>query len=533
MRSPGFPSLSKHAPMIFIIALAALLSGAGIAQHVFWDDEANTAVIARNLLHTGKLTGWDGANLMAFRGGEDLDDALIQKTVPPLQYYVAAAGLALFGASDWGARVPFLLLGLGALGLLYRWAAALMGPGFPAWLPPLLLALDAPYLLYIRQARYYALTLFLFAALGWAWSRLGKPRHTAVGAAAAVALFYANYLCGLAALAALTAFFAAPRWRNRAHLGFFALVAALIGGAIVSLLATGKPGVPHPLAAALRLFWWELRGLGEFELVPLALLPLLALPFLVERLKALRPIASASTVLVLAMMLLLAAVAVASPQPLEVTERADMRYVLPVMLLGSLAAAGAIVILAASFGRVAAGAGLALLVLSNAAYPGASLRCTLCEFARETVRPHPSGGDALVAFARSLPAGTLLHAVPATMTDALLFYAPRLRYGDRLAGDKPIDAGIRAALPAYVIADAVPPDVLVQAVGASPLRPGMMLSAGGRAYRVDRVLPVLWFDGTRPDLPLHRFRADAALDAAHGIAILRPSEAAPREQAAN
>jgi hypothetical protein len=534
MRPRALPTLSKHAcAMILVIALAALLSGTGIAQHVFWDDEANTAVIARNLLRTGTLTGWDGANLMAFRGGEDLDETLIQKTVPPLQYYVAAAGLAAFGESVWGARLPFLVLGLGALWFLGRWAAAQLGPRFPAWLPPLLLALDAPYLLYIRQARYYALTLFCFAMLGWAWSGLGQSRMRLwLGAAAALALFYSNYLCGLAAIAALAAFFAEPRWRDRAHLKFFALIAGLVGGAAVLVVARRHDAVPHHLASALQLLWWELRGLGEFELAPILILPLVALPFLVERLKPWRALAAASAAPALAMLLFLMTVAIASPQPLDVTERADMRYVLPAMLLGSLAAAGALVILAASFGRVAAGAGFALVMLTNAAYPGfESFRCTLCEFARETVWPHPSGEDALVAFARSLPAGTLVHAMPATMTDALIFAAPQLRYGDRLDRGKVIDAAVRVRLPAYIFVGAVPPEVLVQAVGASPLLPGMILSVSDRAYRVDHLISILWFDGTRPDLPLHRFRADPAANAAHGIAILRPGNAAAIEQA--
>lgn len=132
-------------PALYLF-VAGVLSGAGITQHVFWDDEANTAIFARNILNFGTMTAWDGINVLAFRGGVHLDQHLMQATFVPVQHYVAAAGIRLLGETTLGGRLPFLLAGLGTLWMLHRWTAALMGPRFPAWLPPLVLALNVAYL---------------------------------------------------------------------------------------------------------------------------------------------------------------------------------------------------------------------------------------------------------------------------------------------------------------------------------------------------------------------------------------------------
>jgi hypothetical protein len=544
MKVSPFPSLSKASvALIGAIALAALLSGWGISRHVFWDDEANTAVLARNLLHFGKLTGWDGTNVMAFRGGVDLDDRLLQQIVPPLQYYVAAAGLAVFGETSLGGRLPFLILGLVALWMIARGAARLMGPGFPAWLPALFLALNVPYLLYIRQCRYFALVFLAFAALLWAWSALGdaaRPWRVYLGGAvAALALFFANYMSGVAALCGLAVLLVEPRCRDWRHLGFLALAGAVVGGGLLSLplgqdtldaAPAVRDAVPYA-TAVMQLLAWQVEGLGIFEFAPVSLFPILALPFLVARLAPYRPVAAKAGALLLAMLVFLAAVALTSPQPVAVTEIADMRYVLPVMVLGSIIVAACLVIVAASSGRAVAVAFFAFVVLSNVAYPGAArLRCTLCEYVSENLGNHPSGTDAMVAYARTLPKGTLVQVVPGRLTPPLIFYAPDLHFVDMLSPDKEIDPDIKRQLPAYLFENSVPAGVLLVAVGPSPLEPGTTYVENGRAYRVEQVIRTLWVDETRPELPMHRFRPDPALDQQHGIAILRPASEVANER---
>jgi len=65
----GFTENSRwqnRAPMIVAVALALSLACLGLSNHAFWDDEAGTALFARNLLKTGELTAWDGVNLNGY-----------------------------------------------------------------------------------------------------------------------------------------------------------------------------------------------------------------------------------------------------------------------------------------------------------------------------------------------------------------------------------------------------------------------------------------------------------------------------------
>ena len=58
------------------IAVAGVLAFTGITANKFWDDEANTAIFAQNLLDTGQLSAWNGTNLIGYRDGAELDENL-------------------------------------------------------------------------------------------------------------------------------------------------------------------------------------------------------------------------------------------------------------------------------------------------------------------------------------------------------------------------------------------------------------------------------------------------------------------------
>ena len=65
----------------------------------FWEDEGETALIARNYLHFGYMTPWDGRHLVTQQAGRDayyLHGKLVWVWHPWLQHYLCAAGFALF-----------------------------------------------------------------------------------------------------------------------------------------------------------------------------------------------------------------------------------------------------------------------------------------------------------------------------------------------------------------------------------------------------------------------------------------------------
>ena len=54
-------------PVAAAVLVCGALAAVGLGDDAFWDDEANTAIFARNLLATGELSGWDGTNLIGYR----------------------------------------------------------------------------------------------------------------------------------------------------------------------------------------------------------------------------------------------------------------------------------------------------------------------------------------------------------------------------------------------------------------------------------------------------------------------------------
>jgi len=296
--------------------LACALALPSLAQHLFWDDEANTALYGRNLLEQGRLTAWDGTNLVgyAYGGalGEDLGPEL---RVAPLPACLAAVGLWLSGQDDLrratlGGRAPFVLAGVAAVGLLAVWLRRHLGRRFPGWLGALVLALSPAYLLYIRNCRYYALgALFTLAVWSvWApgatrprrgtslWSRGALVRY-AVGAAAVVLLVLSHYLNAAAALAVLPVMFLDRRYRQPQQHVLLAVMYLAAGLCGLTLLALGynplaaqytqsidslfnPPPLSDPWTHFGKNFYWYLRDLGTHEFFPWLLVPVLTLPWL-------------------------------------------------------------------------------------------------------------------------------------------------------------------------------------------------------------------------------------------------------------
>ena len=48
------------AAVLAAMVLAAVLVFPQLGRRPFWDDEANTAIYARNLVRFGRITAWDG-----------------------------------------------------------------------------------------------------------------------------------------------------------------------------------------------------------------------------------------------------------------------------------------------------------------------------------------------------------------------------------------------------------------------------------------------------------------------------------------
>ena len=244
--TPGLLARARSAPhsvlAAAVLAVAAYLCLVNLDYAALWHDEAPTALIGRNLLQYGDITGWDGRNLVGGTNGRTLNDDL-RDVLPPLMYAVNAASFALFGVSETSARLLPALFGVLSLIVLYLLLRQhlrehprliLLCLLFAAWSPQLLL--------YFRQSRYYAfMALALVAAFSLyeAWWRSGRVLALAALTLTAALAFFNHYAGGAATMLALAAWHLLFRRNETTQRQWLALAA---GGGIVVVIGTAYFG---------------------------------------------------------------------------------------------------------------------------------------------------------------------------------------------------------------------------------------------------------------------------------------------------
>ena len=130
-----------------------------------WRDEATTAVWARLMAETGSglpraFDARTGQLLVQDDDGHDINSRLLPAMQSYMQFYVSAAGHWLLGSGTFRARLPFALLGLGTLALLFVLGRQLRGPPWLAYALPLSASASIYFLHAARQGRYYILVVF-------------------------------------------------------------------------------------------------------------------------------------------------------------------------------------------------------------------------------------------------------------------------------------------------------------------------------------------------------------------------------------
>ena len=225
-----------------VLAVAAYLCLVNLDYAALWYDEAPSALIGRNLLERGDISGWDGRNLVGGTNGRTLNEDL-RDVLPPLTYVFSAAGMAVFGVNETGARIVPALIGILSLGLLYLLLRQHLAGHprliffsllFAAWSPQLLL--------YFRQSRYFAfMACALIAAfyLYERWWRTGKTRYLAALTLVAALAFFNHYAGGAATMLTLAAWHLLFRTRATTPRQWLALGA---GGIVVVGLGTAYLG---------------------------------------------------------------------------------------------------------------------------------------------------------------------------------------------------------------------------------------------------------------------------------------------------
>jgi len=539
-RLDAFGLSGRDALLCAAALLCAVFLGAwGFTNHAFWDDEASTALFARNLLATGELTAWDGVNLIGYRLGSQLDESLQNPYAPPLQYYIAAAGFYLFGETTFGGRILFLIAGILALPALMLWTRRHFDGRVPLWLPALIAAMTPAFLLFIRQCRYFAPAMLFTLCLLAAWSWTGATRRSrltvlAAGALSTAALWYASYLNAVSALAMLPVFFLDGRYRTRQK-GIFlgAVLAVSVICGIHIYFAKGPTAAQFAPASFITgldrvaaLFAQHMVGLGTFEFFPVLLTVVLMVPFAGQHFARLRRFARQGWAVFLAMIAAILATALFSPQPVSGAASADMRYVAPLILLGAALTAVCLVILW-DLSRPLACLAAAVAVMTNVltlswvAVPQIPLRSTLLSYLAEGAQNYKTGTEALVDAVAALPGDSRVLIFPDYMTYGPMFYVPGQRYCWQLTERKTLQPGLRETLPDYLFVERARPDFIL----TGPVAPESLIARfegkfGKGTYRLRGYLPGNWRDCSRPEIPLHCFGPPPPGPDPRGIALI-------------
>ena len=183
-------------PIMIILALGAFLLLFGLDNRPFWQDEAETACLAKNVLKYGVPRAYDGVNIISQEQGHEYDHNFLWRWSPWLQIYVAAAAFRLGGLTTFAGRLPFALMGLACIFLVYQLVRHNFGDRTWALCAAALLTCSVPFLLFARQCRYYSLgalfTLMSLYAFKEDWQSRFRPALLlclSIGF-----LFYTNYL---------------------------------------------------------------------------------------------------------------------------------------------------------------------------------------------------------------------------------------------------------------------------------------------------------------------------------------------------
>ncbi len=206
-------------PLVIILALGAFLLLYHLDHRPFWQDEAETACLAKNVLKYGVPRAYDGVNIISQEEGHEFGHNYLWRWSPWLQIYVAAAAFKIGGLTTYAGRFPFAVLGIACIFLVYQ----LVNHNFddPVWasLAALLLATSVVFLLFARQCRYYSLGAFLTLINLYVfredWQHKTGP--VLLFCASLGLLFYTNYLLffsyvGPLMLAALLLYYREIRW---------------------------------------------------------------------------------------------------------------------------------------------------------------------------------------------------------------------------------------------------------------------------------------------------------------------------------
>ncbi|GEM_PF-831823 len=168
--------LREHRIAFFLLAAGFFLCLWNLDNQALWQDEAETAMLARSVLKYGYPRGLyetyliNPVVLYDHYGGYGPGHAWIFH--PWLSFYVTALSFSIFGQTTFAARFPFALFGCGAFILIYKIALRLFSNKTIAYLSVAAAICSVQLLLLLRQCRYYAMLVFFVLLIVYLYLKL-------------------------------------------------------------------------------------------------------------------------------------------------------------------------------------------------------------------------------------------------------------------------------------------------------------------------------------------------------------------------
>ncbi|MBF0553547.1 MAG: glycosyltransferase family 39 protein [Nitrospirae bacterium] len=163
-----------------------------------WGDEAETAVLAANVMKYGLPVSTDGKNTITLYGkAVDSNVNNVWTWRPWLDEYLTAASFSLMGKSTAAARLPFACFGFLSAILLARLVYIIYENHETTIIAMLCLITSELFILHARQCRYYSVVIFaeVWLILGLYWLIRGRGGRGSFHMAMALAVaFYCNYI---------------------------------------------------------------------------------------------------------------------------------------------------------------------------------------------------------------------------------------------------------------------------------------------------------------------------------------------------
>jgi 4-amino-4-deoxy-L-arabinose transferase-like glycosyltransferase len=498
-----------------MMAVLLVLTGYELGHYALWDDEANTALLAAGVFETGDTVGLRGENLVAYRSGGELDEQLRARFVSPLQYYLAAPFVGLIGHTSCAARLPFWLLGVSTWLLVARRLRLLRVSPLVMVLAALACLGSVTAFLYVRQARYYALTLFFstWAFDCWFFEPRNLKQSLKLGLLCGLT-FVSNYLNGVALVGALCidGMHSEARrkgWDRGSQIAAWSCLLLISVPVFLVWNPLGKDvfDTANGVLDRAKLLFLNVRDLSGAEFFPTLLVP----PALVLSFRRRDALLRSALLVLISYVVIMSMI---SPQPVRNSIFADVRYLVPLIPLGLAIAVRTLWLIFDKRPVLALAA--TLLCLNTSLITGWGSgdfrpRVLLAFYVRELLGGY---ADPYRAASRWLntnaPAGSHVWAQPGHMIYPLMFHAPSMRYVWQLDPERERTASLVEAnsLPLWHVKGKgeLPQYVLTFRRDEETIRELRNTATSiGKRYEMIAVLPVFWRDMYRPELFWRRF----------------------------